>query len=242
MNGHSLKPFLFGIHMHQPVDNFRNVIEEAVRKCYEPFFETVLKYPEFKFSVHCSGWLLEQIKLHYLKLFSMMKRLNDAGSLEFLSGGYYEPILCSIPSVDRIGQIDKLTSSIKDYFNQTPTGIWLTERVWEASLVSDLNSCGIDYTLVDDYHFLCSGFNKQELQGYYLTEDNGKRLAIFPINKELRYAIPFFKADKAIKAIKKNDTAIIFDDAEKFGLWPHTYDWVYKKGWLDSFIQKLLDD
>ncbi len=234
-------PFLFGIHMHQPVDNFGNVLEEAVRKCYFPFFKTVSRYPEFKFSVHCSGWLLEQVQLHFPELFSIMKQLSDAGSLEFLSGGYYEPILCSIPSIDRIGQIKKLTNSIKKNFHQTACGIWLTERVWEESIVGDLNSCGIDYTLVDDYHFLCAGFNKDELQGYYLTEDDGKNLAIFPINKDLRYAIPFKTVDKAINIIKKNGAAIIFDDAEKFGLWPHTYDWVYEKGWLDNFIRKILE-
>jgi len=47
--------------------------------------------------------------------------------------------------------------------------------------------------------------------------------------------------DKAINIIIKNGAAIIFDDAEKFGLWPHTYDWVYEKGWLDNFIRKILE-
>jgi len=29
---------LFGIHMHQPVDNFKWVIDHAVEVCYAPFF------------------------------------------------------------------------------------------------------------------------------------------------------------------------------------------------------------
>ena len=34
--------------------------------------------------------------------------------------------------------------------------------------------------------------------------------------------------------------AIYFDDIEKFGIWPETYQWVYEKGWLDNFIQGVL--
>ena len=30
------------------------------------------------------------------------------------------------------------------------------------------------------------------------------------------------------------------DDTEKFGLWPGTYDWVIKKGWLRRFIEEVL--
>jgi alpha-amylase/alpha-mannosidase (GH57 family) len=29
---------------------------------------------------------------------------------------------------------------------------------------------------------------------------------------------------------------ILFDDGEKFGVWPKTYEWVYEKGWFDRFM------
>ena len=31
-----------------------------------------------------------------------------------------------------------------------------------------------------------------------------------------------------------------FDDGEKFGVWPNTYDWVYTKGWLKNFIKAIM--
>ncbi|MEI8257559.1 MAG: alpha-amylase/4-alpha-glucanotransferase domain-containing protein, partial [Deltaproteobacteria bacterium] len=34
--------------------------------------------------------------------------------------------------------------------------------------------------------------------------------------------------------------AIYFDDIEKFGIWPETYEWVYEKGWLRQFIERVL--
>jgi hypothetical protein len=33
---------------------------------------------------------------------------------------------------------------------------------------------------------------------------------------------------------------VYFDDIEKFGIWPETYEWVYEKGWLVSFIEGVL--
>ncbi len=238
---------LFGIHMHQPVDNFDWVIKHGVEVCYGPFFEVMSKYPEFRFSVHCSGWLMEQIEELHPKLYKQIMTLAKKGSIEFFSAGYYEPILSVIPSEDRVTQINMLNDSIQSDFKQTPKGLWLTERVWESSLIPDLNKAGIKYTVMDDYHFQCAGFDEDILDGYYMSEEGGNEIGLFPISKKLRYAIPFLNVDSAIKAIKsfdrkENSAAIIFDDAEKFGMWPGTYEWVYEKGWLDTFVQAVLSD
>jgi hypothetical protein len=34
--------------------------------------------------------------------------------------------------------------------------------------------------------------------------------------------------------------AVYFDDIEKFGIWPETYEWVYERGWLSQFIEGVL--
>ena len=234
---------LFGVHMHQPVDNINDAVESAVKKCYAPFFRTLREYPDFKFSLHCSGWLFEKIKKDYPKVFENIKYLVDIGSIELFSGGFYEPVLSSIPSVDRIEQIEKLNSFLYKEFKKKPKGLWLTERVWENTIIKDLKRVGIEYCMVDDYHFISSGFDRDVLNGYYITEDGGDTLGLFPISKELRYAIPFKESIEAIKSIKdRNGVAIIFDDLEKFGLWPNTYEWVYEKGWLREFLERVLKD
>ena len=236
---------LFGVHMHQPVDNFDEAVDEAVEKCYRPFFETMAKYPQFKFSVHCSGWLLEQIREKYTDVYENMQKLTSEGAIEWISAGFFEPVLSSIPSNDRVKQIKKLSRFIKKDFNTKPKGLWLTERVWESSIVPDIADSNIEFVLVDDYHFLSSGYGKKQMNGYFETEESAKKLALFPISGALRYALPFFNIDNAIRTIEKHSTnknsaAIIFDDAEKFGLWPKTHEWVYEKGWLKEFIEAVL--
>ena len=230
---------LFGIHCHQPIDNFDHVVYEAIAKSYKPFFETLQNFPQFKCSVHFSGWLLEFIQQNDTELFSLMEKLSP--QIEFFSGGFYEPILASIPSIDRIAQINKLNQFIQTHFHQTPKGLWLTERVWDDSIITDLVQCGIDYVIVDDYHLLSNGSTKN-LQGYYLSENNSNTIAVFPISKDLRYAIPFTPIsqieEKLQSFINKDGSngAIIFDDGEKFGIWPKTYELCYENGWLEDFF------
>ncbi|GAB6072618.1 DUF1926 domain-containing protein [Venenivibrio stagnispumantis] len=234
---------LFGIHCHQPVDNFHNVVDEAINKAYKPFFKVISGYKDFKFSVHYSGWLLEYIKYKDEELFEMMKKSADNGQIEFFTSGYYEPVLASIPSDYRKKQIEKLNRFIKENFGQTPTGVWLTERVWSDNIVPDLVEMGIEYVVVDDYHFLSSGFKKENLYGFYNTEVDGYKIKLFPIDKTLRYIIPFKPIDDVINylsSIKENKAGIIFDDGEKFGIWPNTYWWVYENRWLEDFINAVL--
>jgi hypothetical protein len=236
---------LLGLHCHQPVDNFHHVVDEAIEKSYRPFFKVASKYKDFKFSVHYSGWLLEYIKENDKELFALMQEVAENGQIEFLSGGFYEPILASIPSRDRIAQIEKLNSFIQVYFNQTPKGLWLTERVWDSVLIKDMAKCGIEYVVVDDYHFISAGFDSEKLNGYFVTEDEGVSMKIFPINKTLRYIVPFEPSKKICDYLKNMadediSAAVIFDDGEKFGIWPKTYEWVYEQGWLEGFIKRVI--
>jgi len=234
---------LFGIHMHQPVDNFKEAVDEAVEKCYKPFFQTVKKFSFFKFSLHCSGWLMEEIKKHHKTVFDDIQDCIQRGSIEFFSAGFYEPVLSAVPACDRTAQIKKLNKAVKKHFKQVPKGLWLTERVWEDDIISSLRECGISYVMVDDYHFRASGFDEEVLDGYFFTENSGEKISLFPISQALRYALPFKDVEEAVEAVKNSahdgGAAIIFDDAEKFGLWPETYEWVYERGWLEAFLSAI---
>jgi alpha-amylase len=127
-------------------------------------------------------------------------------------------------------------------FGVHPEGLWLAERVWDPSLPALLAPCGVRYTLVDDTHLRCAGLLAPTLQGYYLTERAGHALALFPIDKGLRYRIPFFPVDDVLAYLRGfgPEVALTYgDDGEKFGLWPDTYDWVVTGGWLDAFFARL---
>jgi len=235
-------PFLFGLHNHQPVGNFDHVIEKLTQNCYLPFLKIAKDYQFFRFSLHISGPLLNWWENNCTEIIDLIARMSDRNQVEIFCGGFYEPILAVWNSEDRVEQITILANKINKLFAQTPTGLWLTERVWEQQIVEDIAECGIKYVVVDDRHFIVSGFKKEELYGYYLTESNDKVLSVFPIDEQLRYLIPFREPEKLEDYLKKvkasGDMAIYFDDGEKFGAWPGTYKWVYEDKWLKRFLER----
>ncbi|HEX8874724.1 MAG TPA: alpha-amylase/4-alpha-glucanotransferase domain-containing protein [Nitrosospira sp.] len=239
---------LLGVHAHQPVGNFPAVLADAHVRCYRPFLQVVYRYPEFCFALHISGWLLDYLLNHYPEDMALLREMVARGQVELFGAGDTEPVLAAIPNRDRIGQIQTFSDKLEMKLGQRPEGAWLTERVWESTVVPALADCDIHYVIVDDYHFLCAGKTVAQLDGYFTTEEDGRSLDLFPISEALRYKLPFSPADEAVAYIESlatkstggGNAAIYFDDIEKFGIWPETYEWVYEKGWLDQFIQGVL--
>lgn len=236
---------LLGVHAHQPVGNFPEVLEDAHLRCYRPFIHTLHRFPDFHFAVHFSGWLLDWLFQHYPEDMALLREMVKRGQVELFGAGDTEPVLAVIPHRDRVGQVTRLSDKLEKKLGQRPAGAWLTERVWEATVVPALADSQVRYATVDDYHFFCAGKTATELDGFYTTEEDGRRLDLFPISEELRYRFPFSPANEAVAyleglADEGRTAAVYFDDIEKFGIWPETYEWVYEKGWLVSFIEGVL--
>jgi alpha-amylase/alpha-mannosidase (GH57 family) len=234
---------LLGVHAHQPAGNFPEVVELAHARCYRPFLQTLHRYPDFRFAAHFSGWLLQYLFDHHPGDMALLREMVARGQAELFGGGDMEPVLAAIPTRDRIGQVRALSARLERLVGQRPRGAWLTERVWDSTVVPALADAGIEYVTVDDYHFLCTGKTLAELGGYFSTEEDGRNLDLFPISEGLRYRIPFAQADEAVRFIEdagEHAAAVYFDDIEKFGIWPETYQWVYEKGWLQQFIEGVL--
>ncbi len=239
---------LFGVHNHQPVGNFERVFQKAASDCYRPFIETLYKWPEIKATLHFSGSLIDWLLKNDPGLLERVKEMVKRHQVEILTGGYFEPILPIIPEQDRLGQINMLSNFIRDFFGCEPQGMWIGERVWEPHLVKSIVAAGIKYVLLDDFHFLNAGIKKVNLSGYYLSEEEGLKLAVFPISKKLRYLIPFSQPRQPLAYLKSlatdegNAAATIVDDGEKFGLWPGTHKWVYQRKWLEKFFRLLIEN
>ncbi len=248
--------FLFGIHCHQPLGNFESVFIEAYEKAYLPFIELLEVHPKIKTTVHYSGVLYDWFLKKRPEFIEKLKVLVRRGQVEIMTGGYYEPIIPIIPDSDKIGQIKMESDFIKRTFGQEPVGMWLTERIWEPHLPKVLAEAGVKYITVDDFHFISAGVSPEELFGYYITEEEGYTVAVFPISKTLRYLIPFKLPEETIKYLEKvsheaprpacqsgaaGRAAVLADDGEKFGVWPGTHKWVYEDGYLSNLF-KLLEE
>ncbi|HSB81206.1 MAG TPA: alpha-amylase/4-alpha-glucanotransferase domain-containing protein [Candidatus Methylomirabilis sp.] len=240
--------FILGIHAHQPVGNLPEVFAEAHRRSYLPFLEILSEFPQIPFSLHISGVLFDWLEETHPAYLDRLAALVARGQVELLTGAYYEPILAAIPDADKLGQIRRMTTYLRRRFGVTPKGMWLAERVWEPHLAKPIAEAGVEYVILDDNHFKAAGLPDSALTGRFLTEEQGATLALFPISQRLRYLIPFQEPAATVAylreraALAPGGLAIMADDAEKFGGWPGTHDWVYQRGWLKRFLQALLEN
>lgn len=239
---------ILGVHNHQPLGNFEHVFQRAYADAYAPFLEILAEFPEIAFSIHNTGILYDWYAERHPEYLTRLGELVRRGQVEILTGGYYEPILPVIPETHRIGQIRMLSERVEELFGVTPETLWLTERVWEPHLPSSLAPAGVRAVLMDDTHFRLSGLEDEELLGYYMTEDVGHTVAAFPIDKQLRYTIPFREPEETIAYLRGlcsqtgERIVVMVDDGEKFGVWPGTHQWVYREGWLRRFFSQLREE
>ncbi len=237
------------LHNHQPVGNFPWVFQQVYEESYLPMIAALERHPEVRLSLHYTGSLLDWLYEAHPDFLHRISLLAQRQQVEIVSGGYYEPILPSIPDADKLAQIRRLTSHIHDTFGVKPTGMWIAERVWEPNLPRFLREAGIEWTILDDVHFKNVGFEDHDLYGYYATEDQSSALKVYATSKALRYTIPWRPATETIETMRAlanlagNRILVMGDDGEKFGSWPDTQShcWGHdgSSGWIEEFFTAL---
>ncbi|MCG3175500.1 MAG: Alpha-amylase 1 [Candidatus Omnitrophica bacterium] len=234
--------FAICVHAHQPVGNFESVLRDAYERCYRPFFEVWSRRPEVRLTCHFSGSLLDWLEKNEPAFLRSLRDPLSSGRLEVLGGAYYEAVYGMIPPRDLRGQLLLMNERIEKLFGARPTGAWLTERVWDPGAADALSAAGLRYTVVDDHHLSRAGV-QGPYAGCYRVKGTQGSVEVFAALKELRYRLPFSKADDAVETVRRQAAsgrpAVFADDLEKFGLWPGTHRWVYAERWLDRFFEKL---
>ncbi len=240
----------WAIHNHQPVGNFDFIFERACAQAYQPFADVLAAHPKIRMSMHFSGILLDWLEAKRPDYIKGLRTLVERGQLEILGGGFYEPILPVISDAHKVGQLRKLSKSVERLFGKAPRGIWLAERVWEPTLVKPISEAGLEFVLLDGSHFKMVGKTDADMDGYFLSEDQGHTLKLFPIHDVVRDYIPFRSVDEVTDTLLRlddegrakgvHDVQVVFgDDGEKFGDWPQTFATVYTDRWLHRFFEKV---
>ncbi|GAC1400983.1 MAG: DUF1926 domain-containing protein [Ktedonobacteraceae bacterium] len=237
------------LHNHQPVGNFPWVFQQVYEESYLPMIEALERHPGVRLSLHYTGSLLDWMEEAHPEFLQRVSTLVKRRQVEMISGGYYEPILPSIPDDDKLAQIHRLTERIQRDFGEKPTGMWIAERVWEPGLPRFLREANIEWTILDDVHFKNVGLEDDGLYGYYATEDQSTALKVFATSKALRYTVPWRPVSETIETLRAlatldgNRILVMGDDGEKFGSWPETgpYCWGTSgnNGWVEEFFLAL---
>jgi hypothetical protein len=234
------------IHNHQPVGNFGWVFAEHHDVAYRPLIDALGRHPGVRLSLHYTGPLLDWLRRERPETIERLAELVSRGQVELLGGGYYEPVLASLPERDRIGQLERMAHELESTFGVRPRGAWLAERVWEPDVPTSLVAAGYRWTILDDAHFRAAAIPEEALWGPYTTEDQGRLITVFGTEQGLRYRIPFREVDEVIAHLRDHATeagdrvGMMGDDGEKFGAWPTTWEHCWGRGrWVERFFEAL---
>ncbi|HQI00814.1 MAG TPA: DUF1926 domain-containing protein [Deltaproteobacteria bacterium] len=235
----------FCVHSHQPVGNFPSVFEKGAKDCYLPLLRILADYPDITMTLHYTGPLWEWFEKNEPEFLDLLTMLVERSQIELMGGGFYEPIISVIPEADAHEQIEYMSSYLKEHFGTRPRGMWCAERIWDPGIPKKISGSDIEYTLLDDSHFLAAGLSLEDTHGFYITEREGYPLKVFPIDMRLRYLIPFRQPHEVVEYLlhmKSRGVRVVTygDDGEKFGMWPGTHKWVIEQGWLKRFFDEML--
>jgi len=174
----------FGTYNSQPVGSTDKQLETVYKNSYRPFLKLLYAYPKIKAALHYSGVLLEWFNEKHPEIISLLNEMVKRRQIELIGGPFYNPILSIIPNKDRISQIEYLTTYIRKHFGKRPRGCWIPEKIWEPTLSSNIKNSGMEYTFLDEELFRKAGIEKSKINRVYITEDQGRHIHVFPINKE----------------------------------------------------------
>ncbi len=234
------------LHNHQPVGNFGWVFGDVYDAAYRPMLDALDRHPSVRLALHYTGPLLDWLGDERPEFIERLAGMVARGQVEVLGGGYFEPVLASLPERDRVGQLRKMGDEIQRITGRRPRGAWLAERVWEPDLPTALVEGGYGWTILDDNHFRAAAIPEEKLWGPYTTDDQGSILTVFGTEKGLRYRIPFGDVDDVIGYLRAHATeagdrvGMMGDDGEKFGSWPTTWEHCWGRNrWVDRFFEAL---
>jgi len=232
------------LHNHQPVGNFGWVLEDNHERAYLPMLECLERHPRVRVALHYSGFLLDWLSERHPDFIERVRALVARGQVEVLGGGYYEPILPLLPDRDKDAQLRRMAEAVERCFGSRPSGLWLAERVWEATLARPLADAGYRYTILDDSHFEQVGLKAEELLTPYLTEEQGRQLTLLVTGTKMRYLIPWRSVEECLAyfretAAEEPRLLLMGDDGEKFGGWPTTARLCWEEGWVERFFTAL---
>lgn len=174
---------------------------------YKPLGQFLYAHEEFKFTFYFSGSQLEFFKQKNPEFLEILKNLSNRKQIEILGGGYYHPVFPLLFPLDRTGQIELLSSTIRKIVGKRPRGVMLCASAWDPSLVTSFETCGVDFVQLD------SSLIQKEKKLFLplIISDRGKSLKVLSLHKEF---VPeenetpegfIQRLKKAVDKIVKND-------------------------------------
>jgi len=150
----------------------------------------VLESGKLRFSIFMDGPTLEAAgRVARPLMFGRFRRAIEDGSLEFLGGGFHDPMLPLFPTELQSMQLKKQAGLLWKYFSIEPTGYFNSSMVWEMDMTELLEKHRFEYALVQESALQDALGRTTPVSGWYSVEDKGSFLRVVPVSESISNAI-----------------------------------------------------
>ncbi len=229
-----------GFHCHAPVEVWKNNGEINSINNHLKLIDLLENFQNLKSTIHLSGNLITYLDKNFSTFSSKLRNLLDKNQLELLGGGIYEPIFSCIPKEDRHTQLTLMSRLLNHIYGYTPHGAWIPDFSWEPSVALELAKSRIYYTCLSEDYFIYSGLDKNEINGYYVTEEEGRKVAIFPIAYDVNDLINKHSPEDCISLLlDSNKTVSQAEEPLVVAFYDGLIDDKDKLLWFENLFKKL---
>ncbi len=148
----------FLLHLHQPPNQLKRVLDRAVTDCYSPLFDLINSRNDARFTVNLN-WSLTELLLNngFGNILSKIKLAMNSGVIEMTGTAAYHAILPLIPYQEQVRQIKhnhakNLKALGKAY---KPNGVFPPELAFGHEIIDSIKECSYKWTITDDQPFNC---------------------------------------------------------------------------------------
>ena len=189
------------------------LFEKSYQSVYKPILKFLYSHPSFPLAFKFTGPQLQFYKKRKNEIITLVRELTERKQIEVLGGAYYDALLPLLNSIDRNGQIDELTSELRQTFGKRPRGMTLFQDCWDSSLVNNIHNCGIEYVVLSS---ALIQENKKTFLPIFMS-DLGKSIDIFASydefipNSQMLAEEFIWNIDKAVMKAEKKDSYLQLD-------------------------------
>jgi len=166
-----------------------------------------------RMSLYFSGRFLEACLKHCPSQLASLRSWVKEGDLEFLAGGYADPIFPLLPASSQKLQLQKLSDLLDKALGARCRGAWMPSFVWENSLIPVLAENALEFVVLRDYQLEARLSRHTYRSGYWTVEDRGQLVRVVSSQSEVAEAIRSGKPLQALKKIQSlpGDEPVVID-------------------------------
>jgi hypothetical protein len=144
------------LHIYQPSDQSKEILERVVNESYKPLFEGFLKIKKCKINLNINGALTEFLAREgYKEIIANIKKLSETGRLEFTESAKYHALLPFLSDDQIKRQVEKNRKTNRMYFGKSykPVCFFPPEMAYSKNVGRVISELGYKMILLDEISY-----------------------------------------------------------------------------------------